>query len=131
MFNANEHLVVPFIQLVRGGSCVSHFSVFCLHIGLLVWAFPQSHKLNLTYCSKSSMLLAFYNKLHAWWWVCMQHAHKEVFACMKLCACKSIKTLFISTPMLFKVVSCFCVWIPITLGTRSNNHNLFHLRSCC
>ena len=34
---------------------------------------------------------------------------KEVFICTKLCAHKSFKTLLISTWMLFKVVSCFCV----------------------
>ena len=39
----------------------------------------------------------------------MQHAHKEVLACMKLCARKSIKTLLSSTRMLFNVVSCFCL----------------------
>ena len=27
--------------------------------GLIVWAFPQLHRLNLTYCLKSSLLLAF------------------------------------------------------------------------
>ena len=26
-----EHLAVPFIELVRGGSCVSHLCFFCLH----------------------------------------------------------------------------------------------------
>ena len=30
-----------------------------VYIGLLVWTFLQSHKLNLTYCLKSSLLLAF------------------------------------------------------------------------
>ena len=30
-----------------------------VYTGLLVWAFLQSHKLNLTYCFKSSLLLAF------------------------------------------------------------------------
>ena len=39
----------------------------------------------------------------------MQHAHKEVLACTKLCARKSIKTLLSSTQMLLNVVSCFCL----------------------
>ena len=34
-------------------------SVSFVYTGLLVWAFLQSHKLNLTYCLKSSLLLAF------------------------------------------------------------------------
>ena len=37
-----------------------------------------------------------------------------------------------STQKLFKVASCFCVWIQIIFSTaRSDIHNLFHLRSCC
>ena len=61
-----------------------------------------------------------------------KRACKEVFECMKICAHKSVKTILSSTQMLFKVASCFCVWIQITFGTRrSNIHNLFQLRSCC
>ena len=39
----------------------------------------------------------------------MQRARKEVFACTKLRARKSIKTPLSSTLILFKVASCFCV----------------------
>ena len=38
-------------------------SISFAYTGLLVWAFPQSHKLNLTYCVKSSLLIAFLNIL--------------------------------------------------------------------
>ena len=63
---------------------------------------------------------------------CMQRARKEVFARPKIRARKSVKTLFNSTQMLFKVASCFCVWIQTTFGTaRSDIDNLFQLRSCC
>ena len=41
--------------------------------------------------------------------VCMQRACKEVFACTKLGADKSIKTPLSSITMVFKVASCFCV----------------------
>ena len=59
-FHVNEHLAVPFVELARGGPLVGHLhSVSFVCMGLLVWAFIQSHKLNLTYCSKSSLLLAF------------------------------------------------------------------------
>ena len=34
-------------------------SVSFVYTGLLVLAFPQSHRLNLNYCSKFSLLLAF------------------------------------------------------------------------
>ena len=37
-----------------------------------------------------------------------ERARKKVFACTKLHARKSIKTPLSSTPMLFKVASCFC-----------------------
>ena len=33
--------------------------VYFVYTGLLIWAFPQVHRLNLTYCLKSSQLLAF------------------------------------------------------------------------
>ena len=61
LFNVNEHLVVPFVELARDGSRVGHLRFFCLHriTCLSIWAFPQLQKLNLTYCLKSSLLLAF------------------------------------------------------------------------
>ena len=40
---------------------------------------------------------------------CTQHARKEVFACIKLCASKSFKTHLSSTQMLSKVASCFFI----------------------
>ena len=40
------------------------------------------------------------NNLHTWLWVCTQCVHKEVFACTKLHAHKSIKTPLGSTAML-------------------------------
>ena len=49
------------------------------------------------------------DKLRARLRVCMQCARKELFACTKLHAHKSIKTPLSNIPMLFKVVSCFCV----------------------
>ena len=70
--------------------------------------------------------------LHAWWWACMEHAHQEVFACMKSFGHKSIKTTLSSTSMLFKVVSYFCIWKQkISWTIRFDIHNLFQLRSCC
>ena len=59
-----------------------------------------------------------------------QCACKEVFTCTKLHACKSIKTLLNSAKKLFKVTTCFFVWIQIFDTTRSDIHNLFRLRSC-
>ena len=50
-FNVNEHLPVLFVELARSGSFVDK--------ELLAWAFLQSHKLNLSYCLKSSLLLVF------------------------------------------------------------------------
>ena len=47
------------------------------------------------------------DKLRAQWRACMQGACKELFACMKLCAHKSVKILLTSTPTLFKEVSYF------------------------
>ena len=65
-------------------------------------------------------------RLRARWWACMQCACKEVFMCTKLCAGKSIKTPSSSTRMLFKVVSCSCVWKQIIFGKiRSDIHHLF------
>ena len=53
-----------------------------------------------------------------------EHVCKEVFACTKLHARKSIKTPLSSTPMLFKIVSCFSVWKQIIFCTiRSDTHN--------
>ena len=52
-------------------------------------------------------MLGGLNKLHAWSRACMQRACNEFFTCMELRGRKSIKTSFTSTPMLFKVVSCF------------------------
>ena len=43
----------PFLKLVRG------ISVSFVYAGLLVRVFPHLHRFNLTYCSKSSLLLAF------------------------------------------------------------------------
>ena len=51
----NQHLTVPFVELARGGCCVSHLHFFCL----LAWSFPHLRKLNFTYCLKFSLLLAF------------------------------------------------------------------------
>ena len=39
-----------------------------------------------------------------------EYTHKAVFACMKLCAHKSMKTFLSSTPMLINVLSHFHVW---------------------
>ena len=72
------------------------------------------------------------NKLRARWRACTQRARKELFACTKLRARKSVKTLLTSTPTLFKVVSYFCFWKQLIFGTiKSDIHNLFFLRSCC
>ena len=57
-FNVNEHLAAPFVKLARGRSCVGHLHFFCLH-RITYLSFLQSHKLNLTYCLKSSLLLVF------------------------------------------------------------------------
>ena len=46
----------PFSKLVRG---MSFISVSFVYTGLLVRAFPHLHRLNLTYYSKSSVLLTF------------------------------------------------------------------------
>ena len=54
-FNVHECLAVPFTELERGGSREGHLH----YTRLLVRAFLQSHKLNLTYCSISCLLLAF------------------------------------------------------------------------
>ena len=60
------------------------------------------------------------------------NVHTEVFACTKLQARKSIKTSLSSTPILFKVVSYFCVWKELIFGMiRSDIHNFFQLRCCC
>ena len=40
-------------------SSVWAISIFFVNTGLLVWAIPQSHRLNLTCCFKSCQLLAF------------------------------------------------------------------------
>ena len=57
-FNVNEHLAVPFVKFARGRSHVGHL-LFFVYTGLSVWAFPQSPRLSLTYCLKSSLLPAF------------------------------------------------------------------------
>ena len=31
LFNVNEHLAVPFVELVKSGSYVAHLHFFCLH----------------------------------------------------------------------------------------------------
>ena len=41
------------------GYVLYELSVSFVYTGLLVWAFPHLHRLNLSYYSKSSMLLAF------------------------------------------------------------------------
>ena len=51
-----------------GGSCVSHPHFFCLHWITCLSIFPQSHRLNLTHYSKSSLVLAF-----CFLFVCMIH----------------------------------------------------------
>ena len=56
-FNVNEQLAVPFNELARGRSHVGHLPF--VYTGLLVSAFQQSHKLIVTYCLTSSLLLAF------------------------------------------------------------------------
>ena len=72
------------------------------------------------------------DKLHPRWRACTQRARKELFACTKLRARKSVKILLTSTPTLFKVVSYFCLWKQLIFCTiRSDIHNLFYLRSCC
>ena len=45
----------------QGISPVLAITVFVfVYTGLLVWAFPQSHRFNLTYSSKASLILRFY-----------------------------------------------------------------------
>ena len=56
------------------------------------------------------------DKLRARWRACTQRARKEVFACTKLRARKSVKTLFTSTTTLMKLVNYFCVWKQIIFG---------------
>ena len=53
-----DHLTVPFVNLPGVGPMWA-FSVSFVYTVLLVWAFPQLHKLNLSYCLKSSLLLVF------------------------------------------------------------------------
>ena len=64
---------------------------------------------------------AEFDKLCAQWRVFTQHASEEVFACTKLRARKLTKTSLSSSPMLFKVVSYFCVWKQTTkaIGFKS------------
>ena len=58
VFNVNN--TWPFYLLNwQGVGSMWVISVSFVHTGLLVWAFLKPHKLNLTYCLKSSMLLAF------------------------------------------------------------------------
>ena len=72
------------------------------------------------------------DKLHARRRACTQRARKEVILYMKLRARKSIKTPLGRTPMLFKIVSYFCVWDQLILGKiRYDIHNFFQLRNCC
>ena len=70
------------------------------------------------------------DKLRARWQASTQRARKEVFACTKLRARKSVKTLLSSAQKLFKLASCFCIWIQIFGTTGSDIYNLFQLRSC-
>ena len=57
-FNVNEHLAVPFVELATGGSRVSHLHFFCLQ--RITWLrIPTVIQTYLTYCLKSSLLLAF------------------------------------------------------------------------
>ena len=65
------------------------------------------------------------------WQTCTQHSWKEVSACTKLHAHKSIQTPLSSSPM-FKVVSYFYAWKQIIFSTiRSGVDKFFQLRSCC
>ena len=43
----------------QGMSPIWSISISFVYTELLVWAFPQSHRVNLMYCLKSSLLLAF------------------------------------------------------------------------
>ena len=65
IFNVNRHLAVSFIKLAGFGS-MWVISISFVYTELLAWAFSQSHRLNLTYHLKSSLLLAFFL-----WLVCM------------------------------------------------------------
>ena len=64
--------------------------VFFVYTGLLVWTYPQSHRLNVTYCSISSLLLGF-------WFL---------FVCMadqtQMC-CTSISTLGLFQEIIFNI----------------------------
>ena len=59
-FNVSEQLAVPLVELARIVSCVGHPLFFCLQTRITCQKILQSHKLNLTYCLKSSLLLAFW-----------------------------------------------------------------------
>ena len=56
-FNVNKHLA-DLLNWHEEGAMWA-ISVSFVYTGLPVWAFPHSHKVNLTYCLKSPQLLAF------------------------------------------------------------------------
>ena len=123
----NPFCIKPKFDTFYGGTLKQLF----IRISELTYIWPTKYS-NIICWIWPSPLNAGLNKLHPQWQACTQCAHKEVFACTKLCARKSIKTPLHSTWMLFKLVSYFCVWKQIVFGTiKSDIHNLFQLRSCC
>ena len=98
-FNVNEHLPVPFVKLAKGGSPpVWATSVSFVYTRLLVRAFLQSSMLNLIYCLKSSLQLAF-----CFLFVCMVNQTQMYLS--------SISPLW-----LFQVIICNIVWTPLFIG---------------
>ena len=125
-----KFLMLPILLLKWNKTCCIDFSLINIFsfVKLLNISLNEyysnflSHKFFLMMIgSEQKRLHSGLDKLHAWW---CEHACKKVFTCTKLCAHKSIKTLLSSTPMLFKVVSYFCVWKQIIFRTiRSDIHN--------
>ena len=115
-------------DLIKTGACLNFVVWFYLRKD----TFFSFFKVKEIILQLSKVYCAGLDKLCAQWWACIHRARKELFACTKLCACKSVKTLLTSTPTLFKVVSYFCLWKQLIFSTiRCDIHNLFYLRSCC
>ena len=101
--NVNEHLAVPFVEFARVGT-VWPISISFVCTELLVSAFPQSHRLNLTYCSKSSLSLA--SLLHYFFLFLMLINTRQFHLsnCQKVGPVYTISISFVYTELLVRAI---------------------------
>ena len=101
-------------RIYKGVGPVWVFSISLVYTGLLLWIVPQSQKVNLTYCLKSSLFLTFSFCLFVWLirLKCSSHlSHHSDFFRRSYVICVLICVICVWSYVIFIVWTLLLKWL--------------------